>query len=612
MADCNFDQQVISSLKWHIAGWMAWAVLLQGCRPAPDASAEKNHSAATAPFRPTKKAPATQIKQSDRPQPSPVHFQLLAPSEAGIDFTYYGNPSPEHYMTEQNGGGVALLDFDSDGVPDVFLTNGSHFERPADPVIDTHRLYRNRFTAERILTFRDVSQESRLNVTGFGMGVATGDYDNDGFFDLFICYFGADQLWRNNGDGTFTDLTTEARVTDDAWSASAAFADLDGDGDLDLYVANYVVYDPSDPPCFTQHQTPIKISCGPIGRKGEPDRLWENLGDGHFQDASSKSGIHKVQAAQGLAVEIVDLDGDDLLDIFVANDTSVNFLFHNQGGLSFTETAIESGVAFSADGAAGSSMGIACADFDRNGRLDLFVTNFENATNDYYDNLFDSTFLHRSGAMGLDTPSRPMLAFGTVAADFDLDGWADLFVANGHIWDLTSLNFGHLYEMPPQLFHNLQGKRFNDDSQGAGDYFSNQWLGRAVAIGDLDLDGDSDLIVTHELKPAAVLKNDSQRSGRSAILKLTGRNATRSPLGTRISYRCDSVNYLHHIPAGGSFQASHDPKIILSCGGAENIESLTVHWSPGHSESWLNLPVGTEIELTEGAPGFRSKTIPSN
>lgn len=541
--------------------------------------------------------------------PAAVHFKLLPPEEVGVNFTYYGNPSPEHFMTEQNGGGAAVCDFDGDGLPDLFLVNGSNAEHPAEPATDSHRLYLNRGTETGPLRFQDVSRESRLNVAGFGMGAVAGDYDNDGFCDLFICYYGQDQLWHNNGDGTFDNVTEAATIGDPEWSASAAFADLDADGDLDLYVTNYVVYTANDPPCFSQHQTPVKISCGPIGRTAQVDRLWENLGDGRFADASERSGIHSVAAGKGLAVEIVDLDGDDQLDIYVANDTTDNFLFQNAGGLQFSEIGRQAGVAVSADGTPGSSMGIACADFDGNQRPDLFVTNFENSANDYYDNQFETTFLHRSSALGLDSPSRPMLAFGTVAADFELDGWPDIFVANGHIWDLRALQFGHLYEMPPQLFHNSLGRRFQDVSASAGTYFNQQWLGRSAATGDLDRDGDADLVVTHELQPAAILQNDSARRGQSSIVRLIGTTATRQPLGLKVTYVSRGVTRVAHVTAGGSFQASHEPMAILTCGSAETIDSVTVHWKAGQREVWKQLPVGCDIQLVEGRAGFSVKPL---
>lgn len=541
-------------------------------------------------------------------EPGPIHFQQLTPAEIGVDFVYYGNPSAEHYMTEQNGGGTALFDFDQDGWSDLFFVNGSHFDRPASEVGATHHLYRNRGDTD-LPRFDDVTTVCGLDVSGFGMGTTVGDFDNDGFADLFVCYFGSVQLWRNHGDGTFEDVTSAARIHDDSWSASAAFADLDDDGDLDLYVTNYVVYSPKDGPCYSAHHPPVKISCGPIGRTAQPDQLWENLGNGTFNNASKQSGIHAVDPGKGLALEIVDLDGDGRLDVFVANDTSDNFLFHNMGELRFEDIGRVSGVAVGENGKPASSMGIACADFDGNGRFDLFVTNFENATNNFYDNLFETTFLNRTAAAGLDAPSRPMLAFGTVASDFDLDGYPDLFVANGHIWDLGP-KWGHLYEMPPQLFRNLGGRRFADVSVRAGNYFEKRWLGRAAATADLDRDGDTDLVISHELQSAAVLLNDSSRQGHSTLLRVIGTTAAREPRGIRVTYRIGTQTYATHIPSGGSFASVHDPRLILSCGSAGKINELTVHWRAGSSQTWHDLPIDMEVTLVEGSKETLERSEP--
>jgi hypothetical protein len=531
---------------------------------------------------------------------SPIRFEWL--QDCGIDFTYYGNPSPEHYMTEQNGGGVAIFDYDRNGWLDVFLTNGSHFDRPANDISACHQLFRGQAVPDGSLHFEAAGEKSRLSVSGFGMGAVAGDYDNDGFPDLVVCCYGDVRLWQNNGDGTFADVTAESSITGDEWATSAAFADLDEDGDLDLYVANYVVYSPTDPPCFldmTGGQR-IPISCGPIGRTAQADRLWENLGDGMFRDVSPESGIRAIPPGKGLAVEIVDLTGDDLLDIYVANDTSNNLLFENRGGLKFEEVGLSRGVAVGQRGTPESSMGIACADFDGNGRFDLFVTNFENAVNDFYLNLSDTGFLHDSAGYGLDLPSRPMLAFATIASDFDLDGWPDLFVANGHIWDLTAGQDKHQFEMPPQLFWNRMGRRFDDVSSFSGAYFTERWLARSAAAGDLDNDGAADLVVSHLKRPAAVLKNASDFRGRSLVVELIGRTAAREPLGIRVTAIIAGEQRQYHVPAGGSYQASSDPRVIVTTGEAATEVALTVHWSRGDAETWSGLPVQGRIQLIQG------------
>jgi hypothetical protein len=532
-----------------------------------------------------------------------VRFEHLR--ECGLEFVYYGNPSPEHFMTEQNGGGVALFDYDGDGWCDVFLANGSNFARPAEAAHATHRLYRNMTATHATVTFADVSRAGGVADSDFGMGVAAGDFDNDGLTDLFLCCYGAVRLWHNRGDGTFEDMTVAAGIADASWAAGAAFADLDDDGDLDLYVVNYVVYSAHDPPCFTQHQPPVQISCGPIGRIAQPDTLWENLGDGTFRNVSASSGIRAVPPGKGLAVEIVDLNRDGRLDVFVANDTTENLLFVNQGGLKFEERGLLAGVALNADGSSGSSMGIACADFDGNGLFDLFVTDFENAIKPYYDHLDVEAFVHRSAEVGLDLTSRQLLSFGTVAADFDLDEWPDLFVANGHIWDLTGLGFGHEYAMPQQLFWNDAGRRFRDVSRGVGGYFDELWVARAAALADLDRDRRPDLVVTHLLRPAAVLRNATETADRQCLaVRLAGVATARSPLGITLRYSLAGRTWITHLPSGGSYAASHEPLCLISTGTADVVEELSVCWSPERTETFRHLPARGEVLLVEGrSPG---------
>ncbi len=533
-------------------------------------------------------------------KPAPFQFKDIA-HQSGLEFTYYGNPSPQHYMVEQNGGGVALFDFDGDQCLDVFLSNGSHFDRPAEDAGEVHRLYRSIGQLPQTLQFENVAAVAGVERSDFGMGVACGDYNNDGFVDLYLCTYGKNRLWENNGDGTFSDITDTTLTGDEQWGASAAFGDLDGDGDLDLYVTNYVEYSRDDSPCYTTIGSQrVKISCGPIGRIAQQDLLYENLGDGRFVDRSQEAGIIQPTAGKGLAVQIVDLNRDGLLDIFVANDTTDNFLFLNQGNMKFDEQALVLGVAVGDQGEPQSSMGIACADFNRNGLLDLFVTNFENAVNDFYEQLEVGGYLTTNSRLGLDTTSRPMLAFGTVFADFDLDQWPDLFVANGHIWDLSTLGTEHEYEMTQQLFYNQQGKRFQDVSQSSGPYFQSKFLGRATAVGDMDNDGDADLLATHEIKPAALLQNESPRQGKSVRLRFIGVKGSREPLGCTLKVVTGDVEQILVIPAGGSYQASSDPRVIVPTGDATSIQSLVLNWPDGSREEWNDLPIQAELTLIQG------------
>lgn len=553
----------------------------------PDVVVEE-HAAEVAPV------PRLQLSIKSADQSSPIRFTTVT-KEAGVAFTYYGGPSPEHFMTEQNGGGVGLLDFDGDGQLDIFFPNGSHFARPAEQADATHQLY----LATGQLAYVEVSAAAGLDKFGFGMGCAAGDYDNDGFVDLFLAQYGMNRLWHNNGDGTFSEVTQTAGVTDDRWGTSAAFADLDGDGNLDLYVVNYVEWSPDDPPCYTQHQTPIQISCGPIGRTGQPDLLYHNLSDGTFGNVSDTSGIVRAEP-KGLGLAVADFDADGLLDIYVANDTTENYLFRNQGGMRFEEVAISQGVAVGSEGLAHSGMGVACGDMDNDGRFDLLVTNFDNQVNDLYKNLGPTGFSSVNQSFGLDPISRPVLGFGTVFSDFDSDGYLDMFVANGHVWDLTALQMSYAYEMPPQLVRNSNARRFQDASASAGPYFRDHRLGRGVAVGDLDGDGDEDLVVTHLDTPAELLRNDSERANATCRLRLVGKSSSRQPLGCRVEVLIEEQRRTYWMPSGGSFQSASDTELVIICGQATMIDEVTVHW-PGHGqETWRRIAPARSLTLFQG------------
>ena len=295
---------------------------------------------------------------------SPIRFELLS-ADSGIDFTYYGGPSDRAYMTEVNGGGVALDDFNNDGRLDVFLVNGSNFDQPARGPSQSNQLYQ----ATADLQFRNVTEAARLLAHGFGMGCASDDYDNDGFSDLFVACFGRDRMWRNNGDGTFTEVTDVVGLEEELWGSSASFADLDGDGLSDLYVVNYVDWSPEEPPCHTPGIPGKFAVCSPIDRPGQPDALYRNSGEGGFVEIGAEAGVASVADGKGLALSISDLDHDGRLDIYIANDQTRNFLYRNLGEMNFEEVAVLQGVAFSGNGVPGASMGIALATMTATGVL---------------------------------------------------------------------------------------------------------------------------------------------------------------------------------------------------------------------------------------------------
>ena len=539
---------------------------------------------------------------------SPIRFELMTP-RSGIDMVYYGSPSPEKYMTEQNGGGVAISDFDNDGRLDVFLVNGSHFQKPARKGFESNRLYRSN---SQPFQYRDVTLDSGLESAGFGMGCTAADYNNDGFTDLFVAYYGQSQLWYNNGDGTFEEVSAQVGLNQEAWSCSAAFADVDSDGDLDLYVVNYVEWNSDDPPCFYPIAPPVKISCSPMSHAGQPDYLYCNQGNGTFQEIGEAAGITVAPHGKGLGVVVCDFDSDERLDIYVANDTTPNNLFRNLGDLKFRDVAVSEGVAIGQNGTIGAGMGTAAGDYNQDGHFDIFVTNFKDQCHDAFANLGGGGFIATNWRIGLDSLTRSKLSFGIVLADFDLDQYPDLFVANGHVWDITSADPSLEYAMLPSLYRNEAGTKFGDVSSTSGDYFRSNWVGRAAASGDLDNDGDTDLVVTHLMEPPAILQNESVRQGNFATLRLVGTQAVRQPSGIRVDVSIADRQFATQVPAGGSFQASHDQRISVSAGNADTLSRVTVHWAPGIIETWTELPVGTESVLIQGraCPGAVTSVIP--
>ncbi|MDA0283560.1 MAG: VCBS repeat-containing protein [Planctomycetota bacterium] len=547
---------------------------------------ENKVSPAWNPFRDHEELPASN---------SGLQFTDMA-QESDVEFVTYGSPSPEHYMTEQNGSGVALLDFDADGWLDLFLANGSHPDRPAELANATHRLYR----CEEAWRYNDTTTAARVAETGYGMGCATGDFDSDGFTDLFLAGYDQNRLWRNNGDGTLSEIDLPESPFPHRWSTSAAFADLDVDGFLDLYITNYVDYSFADGACFTQHQPhPVMIPCGPLGRTGQPDTVLHNRANGSFADVSQETGIAQFRG-KGLGVSIADFNGDGQFDIYVANDTTENLLFENQGALRFSESGMVNGVAFGADGRARSGMGVACGDCNGDGYFDLLVTNFQHEPCDLFVGSDGSGFVTRNREMGLDGVTRPTLGFGVCFGDFDLDADLDLFIANGHVWDLSPLNLDYHYAMKSQVFLNEKGRQFRDVSAMSGQWLSQPRVGRAVAIGDLDSDGDEDLVVTSLESPVSLLRNDSAMTANSLSVRLIGIATARDPRGVRVDMRLGNVWHTRRVTSGDSFQAASATQVVFATGDHRQIDAIKVYWPGRGPEEWLDIPVTARLTLTEG------------
>lgn len=529
---------------------------------------------------------------------SPIRFQDIT-DESGVRFQWSGGPTAQHCMTEQNGGGIALCDYDNDSQLDIILTDCGVFDGSGPQEVTALKLFRNLGAA----SFHDVSDSAVLHERASAMGIAAGDFNSDGFTDLFLACYGNNELYVNSGDGTFSRVTDAAQIEGALWSAGAAFADLNGDGLLDLYVVNYVDWRPDSPPCYNGTHAELLQICSPAGFNAQPDSLYINQGDGTFDERGSAAGVVSEGTGKGLVVDIADYSGDGLLDVFVANDTTPNSLFVNRGSLSFDDQATLLGVAVSFDGTHGASMGVATDDMNRDGHFDLFVTNFRNQVNDLFLGIGEAGFVPAGTSSGINLLSMDRLAFGAVFSDFDLDGWPDLFVANGHIWDLTPVISQAEYQMPPDVLRNINGKMFVNVGPQAGEYFTRKWLGRSVAAGDFDGDAVPDLVVQHVGDPVKLLQNVSELKRSAALLTIRGTDHCRNPLGCRVTVSADEQKTVYHIPAGGSFQASLDSRITVAVPDNGILDRVEIDWPDGSTGHWDHVEVssGSETVLVERA-----------
>ena len=536
----------------------------------------------------------------------------------GVDFVHFNGMSGEFYSAEIMGPGGALLDVDNDDDLDIYLVQGQMLG-PGKTLDDalftppsqtgrslTDRLYRNDLEIHpdgtRTLRFTDVTERSGLGVRSYGMGVATGDVDNDGWVDLYRTGLGANQLFRNNGDGTFTDVTERTGTSDPRWSVSASFVDIDRDGWIDLYVGNYV--DPrldDELECFSR--TGEKDYCGPKRYAPAPDRLLRNRGDGTFVDVT-------VEALQGgeygpaLGVVAADVDADGWVDLYVTNDGEPNQLWINQRDGSFGNGAWLAGAAVNRDGSAEAGMGVDAGDFDADGDDDLFMTHIATETNTLYVNDGSGLFEDRSTRAGLGPPSLPYTGFGTAWFDFDNDGWLDLLVANGEIRTQEALvraNDPFPLHQPNQLFRNLGTGRFAQVSSEAGSVFELSEVSRGAAFGDVDNDGDADVLVTNNNGPARLLINNVGQRNRWVGLRLVGGPGGRDMLGARVGvFRAEGSVLWRRARADGSYASANDPRVLVGLGAAASISRVRVVWPSGRVEEWPDVDVDRWTTLTEG------------
>jgi len=566
-----------------------------GCAENDNRPNSKGVSSLPAPSHLT--PPAEERERAMPPSGILPHFSEVS-AAVGIEFERYDDIRGLHRLLEANGGGVALFDFDNDTRLDVFFTNGCRLPLSERDGTHSNQLFRNGSDGR----FSVATGPAGLTQSGYFQGCTVGDFDNDGFEDLYIAAFGDNALWHNQGDGTFRDVTQETGTRVGRWSSSPAFADLNGDGLLDLFVVTYIEAR-DDPPLLCPHSSSRDgyIQCSPTMFRASDDVLFLNDGAGNFIDITDAAGVAGVDG-KGLGIAVFDADQDGLPDVFIANDGTPNFLYINQGHAGesaggvpvpkFLDQAFELGVAVNSHGKAQAGMGVAVSDVDGDGRPDLFVTNFFGEGNSLYRNLGPAGFEEASNASGLGPPSRRWLGFGTAFFDADNDGWPDLFVTNGHVDDLTS--FSEVpYRMPPLLFRSQHDGRFLDVTSWGGPYFDGAWLGRGVAIGDLDADGDQDIVVSHQRAPSAVLRNETLSGQRSVSLRLVGRGGSnRSAFHTIVNLRGLACPLVREVVGGGSFQSASDRSIHIGLGDSAVLPGIEIRWPDGTVETRENIEPG--------------------
>ncbi|MGH9804192.1 MAG: CRTAC1 family protein [Candidatus Acidiferrales bacterium] len=545
--------------------------------------------------------PAGQFAEEPRPsKKAPIQFEEVA-AQAGVTLLNLSGGPRKDYLLEIAGNGAAFFDYDNDGDLDLLIVNGSTFPRlreGGDPML---ALYENDGTGR----FTDVTARAGLaGVRGWGMGVCVADFDNDGHSDFYLTAYGPNRLFRNNGDGTFAEVTARAGVGDARWSTGCSFGDYDRDGFVDLYVANYVQQDDKTTP--TRGVSPfcqflgMNVLCGPRGLPGEPDVVYRNNGDGTFTDVSEAAGIRD-PGLYGFGVLFTDLDADGWPDIYVANDATPNFFFHNNRDGTFTESALEAGVALSEEGRAQSGMGLEAGDYNGDGRFDLFVTNFSHDHNTLYENLGDAAFRDASFPSGVGETSFTYLGWGAALADFDNDGWPDLYVANGHIYpEIDDFPLGSTFKQPNQLYHNLGNGRFRELSAEGLPALQIQKSSRGVAAGDFDNDGRLDLIVIELNDRPTLLRNRTTNDNHWLTLRLAGTKSNRDAIGARVLVTAAGRTQVAEVRSGGSYLSHHDLRLHFGLGSAARAERLEIRWPSGDVEIFENLAAGRFYVVIEG------------
>jgi hypothetical protein len=540
-------------------------------------------------------------RQPVQPQNAPLPIFRDVAREAGVDFIHVNGASDEKFLPEIIGGAALFLDFDNDGWLDVFFVDGGSFADPSVAKRARHRLYRNR----RNGTFADVTDASNIKHRGYGMGACAGDVDNDGLTDLYITNTGANTLYRNSGGGRFTEVPNAGAAGAELWSTSCAFADVDRDGDLDLFVTNYVdTARAKNQFCGFAGPPAIRDYCHPLVYPPLPNLLYRNNGKALsggvvFEDVTMRAGIAQYRG-NGLGVAVSDVDNDGWPDIFVANDSTPNFLFRNNQNGAFTEVAGLAGVAVASDGKPRAGMGTAFGDFSGVGRLGLVVTNHETEMHSLFLNLGGQLFSDVTLRSGVGPATRPYVGFGVVFFDYDNDTRLDLAIVNGNVMaNVAQVRTGAKLAQRKLLLRNA-GERFVDVTKQAGPGFALEGVGRALAAGDLDNDGDLDLLVGNNGDRPNLLLNEGARTANAILVQATGTSSNRGAIGTRLTITAGGQRQVREIQSGSSYLAQNDPRAHFGLGGAERAERLEIRWPDGSSEVVENLAANQVVTVRQG------------
>jgi enediyne biosynthesis protein E4 len=553
-------------------------------------------SAAPSPRKP---APS-QRTQTSSPPNSRSWFEDVT-RQAGIDFHLTCGSAEKRYIMETMCGGIAVFDYDNDGWMDIYFVNGSTLEDLRTGKCHPGKLYRNNHDG----TFTDVSGKSGLDHCGWGFGVAVGDYDNDGWEDLYVTYLDGGILYHNNHDATFADVTTKAGVANAGnWGTSTAFGDYDNDGNLDLYVANYVDLDLNKLPTFGQgpfcSYRGIPVSCGPRGLKGGRDRLYHNNGNGTFTDVTEKLDID-AGAYYGLGVLWLDYDRDGCLDLYVANDSSPSLLYHNDCKGGFRELGAESGVAYSSDGREQAGMGIDSADYDHDGWPDIVKTNFSDDANNLFHNDHNGEFTDMAGPAGFGPVSIPFLGFGVKFLDFDNDGWQDIFIANGHVNpQVDQHSFGVSYAERPLVFHNLKSGKFAEIGLHAGTPLGRRYVARGAAVADFWNDGTQSLLISVLDGSPLLLRNRTPKAGHWIRIKTVGTRSNRDGFGAHVEVKVGGMIQTLEVRANCSFESASDPRLHFGLESATRVDSIVIRWPSGQIDRVEAQTVDQELAIQEG------------